>query len=235
MSNCIKDLYDYDLVKKCSKCEIISLKSNFHKNKNMRDGLNTHCKNCINQKQKQYDIENRGKKREYHQNNRDRIKDYYFQNRDRIKQYQLKNHDKIIAQKRISSNNKYKSDINFQLIRKTRSRIYNSLKGMTKHSSTKEILGIDIDLYRKWLEFQFTPEMNWSNIEVDHIKPICMFDVSDDEQLKEAFNWKNTQPLLKQDNQQKGTNFNFLDYQLQYIKAYQFIKLNEERFNENIQ
>ena len=104
---------------------------------------------------------------------------------------------------------------------------------MTKHSSTKEILGIDIDLYRKWLEFQFTSAMNWSNIEVDHIKPICMFDVSDDEQLKEAFNWKNTQPLLKQDNQQKGTKFKFLDYQLQFIKAYQFIKLNEERFNEN--
>ena len=234
MSNSIKDLYDYDLVKKCLKCGNISLKSNFLKNKNMRDGLNTHCKNCIIQKQKQYDVENRDKKREYYQNNRDRIKDYYLQNRDRIKQYQLKNYDKIIAQKWIYTNNKYKSDINFQLIRKTRSRVYKSLKGMTKHSSTKEILGIDIDLYRKWLEFQFIPEMNWSNIEVDHIKPICMFDVSDDEQLKEAFHWKNTQPLLKQDNQQKGIKFNFLDYQLQFIKAYQFIKLNEERFDENI-
>ena len=31
MRNCIKDLYDYDLIKKCSKCKIISLKSNFHK------------------------------------------------------------------------------------------------------------------------------------------------------------------------------------------------------------
>ena len=32
MSNCIKDLYDYDLFKKCCRCGIISLKSNFHKN-----------------------------------------------------------------------------------------------------------------------------------------------------------------------------------------------------------
>ena len=30
MSSCIKDLKDYDLNKKCSKCGIISLKSNFH-------------------------------------------------------------------------------------------------------------------------------------------------------------------------------------------------------------
>ena len=33
MSNCIKDLYDYDLVKKCCRCKSICLKSNFHKSK----------------------------------------------------------------------------------------------------------------------------------------------------------------------------------------------------------
>ena len=97
---------------------------------------------------------------------------------------------------------------------------------MTKESSTKGILGVDVDTYRKWLEFQFTPEMNWSNFEINHVKPICMFDVSDDEQLKEAFSWKNTQPLLKHDHHQKGVKINFLDYQLQFIKVYQFLKLN---------
>ena len=30
MSSCIKYLYDYELNKKCCKCEIISLKSKFH-------------------------------------------------------------------------------------------------------------------------------------------------------------------------------------------------------------
>ena len=94
---------------------------------------------------------------------------------------------------------------------------------MIKQSSTKEILGIDIDLYRKWNEWQFTPEMNWSNIEIDHVKANCMFDVTKEEELKEAFSWKNTQPLLKQDHRQKGTKFNFLDYQLQFIKSYQFL------------
>ena len=47
-----------------------------------------------------------------------------------------------------------------------------------------------------------TPEMNWSNIEIDHVKEICLFDISKDEELREAFNWKNTQPLLKQDHRQ---------------------------------
>ena len=73
-----------------------------------------------------------------------------------------------------------------------------------------------------------TPEMNWQNIEIDHVKAISLFDVSKDEELKEAFNWKNTQPLLKEVHQQNGTKFNFLDYQLQFIKAYQFLKVNEK-------
>ena len=49
-----------------------------------------------------------------------------------------------------------------------------------------------------------TPEMNWTNTEIDHVKPICLFDVSEDEESKEAFPWKNTQPLLKHDHQLKG-------------------------------
>ena len=87
---------------------------------------------------------------------------------------------------------------------------------------------MDFDTYKKWLEFQFTPEMNWQIIEIDHVKPIFVFDVSKDEELKEAFSWKNTQPLLIKDHQQKGTKFNFLDYQLQFIKAYQFIKVKDQ-------
>ena len=215
MSNCMKDLFDYDLVKKCSVCKNILLKINFHKNKKSKDGLHPHCVFC----RKEYYIKKSIKLVQ-------KQKDYYIQNRDRIKEYQLKNHNKIIAQKKIYSNNKYKSDINFRIICRTRSRIRNALQGKIKSSSTRDILGIDIDLYRKWLEFQFTPEMNWGNIEIDHVKPICLFDISNDEQLKEAFNWRNTQPLIKKDHQQKGIKFNFLDYQLQFIKAYQFIKLN---------
>ena len=62
-----------------------------------------------------------------------------------------------------------------------------------------------------------------------------MFDISKDGELTEAFCWKNTQPLLKHDHQLKGIKFIFLDYQLQFIKAYQFLKLNEEGLNEDLQ
>ena len=153
---------------------------------------------------------------------------------DKIKIYYLENRDKLITQQREYKHNKYKTDNRFPLTCLTRSRIRQALNRKTKSSSTIDILGTDIETYRKRIEWQMTQEMNWSNIEVDHIKPICMFDLSKDEEFRKAFNWKNTQPLLKHDHQQKGIKFNFLGYQLQFIQAYQFIKLNEERFNENI-
>ena len=63
------------------------------------------------------------------------------------------------------------------------------------------------------------------------MKPICMFNVSDDEELKLVFNWKNTQPILKEVHSQKGVKFNFLYYQLQFNIAYHILKLNEEGVN----
>ena len=101
-----------------------------------------------------------------------------------------------------------------RLICRTRSRIRQALRGKTKSSSTINLLGMDIETYKKWIQWQFTPEMNWSKTELDHVKPFCMFDLSKDEELREAFSWKNTQPLLKQDHLHKGTKFSFLDYQL---------------------
>ena len=127
-----------------------------------------------------------------------------------------------------------KTDARCQLIRITRRRIHHALNGQSKSSSSREILGIVTETYKKWIEWQITPEMNWSNIEIDHVKTICLFNVSEDEDLKEAFNWKNTQPLLKEVHQQKGIKFNYLDYQLQIIKVHQFLKLHEKRLNGDL-
>ena len=159
---------------------------------------------------KVYDCENREKIKDYK-------KQYFQQNKGRINEY-----------KKQYVKNRIKTDVNYRLIVYTRNRSYKSLKGMMKQSSSRDILGIDIDTYKKWLEFHFTTEMNWSNIEIDHVKPICMFDVTKDDELREAFNWKNTQPLFKHNHQQKGIKFDFLYYQLQFIKANQFLKINEE-------
>ena len=203
------------LMKRCSVCGTLKMKTDFYF-RNIIQKLRKECTQCTKMKEKVYDCENREKIKNYK-------KQYFQQNKGRISEY-----------KKQYVKNRIKTDVNYRLIVYTRNRIYKFLKGMMKQSSSRDELGIDIDSYKKWIEFQFTPEMNWENIEIDHVKPICKFDVTKDDELREAFNWKNTQPLLKHDQQQKGIKFNFLDYQFQFIKAYQFIKLNEERFNEKI-
>ena len=70
--------------------------------------------------------------------------------------------------------------------------------------------------------------MNWGNIHLDHVKPISSFDILNDSELKKAFTWKNTQPLLKGDSLREGRIFILLDYILQFVKVSQFLKLNEQ-------
>ena len=104
MSNCIKDLFDYDLVKKCCRCKNILLKSNFHKDNKRKDGLYNHCKIC---------------RKEYHIKDSIEIiqkqKDYYLKNRDseleRCKKYKNPNRGKI----NLNEKNKRKIDFNSKL------------------------------------------------------------------------------------------------------------------------
>ena len=100
--------------------------------------------------------------------------------------------------------NRMKTNVSFRLIRNTRQRIHHALNGKSKSTSTLNILGIDLETCRKWIEWQFPPDMNWRNIEIDHVKPICLFDVFEDEEIKEAFSMKNTQPPLKNFLSKKG-------------------------------
>ncbi len=134
--------------------------------------------------------------------------------------------DKIIKHQNDYQRNGRRREENFRLIKNTRTRIHNSLNGKSKSLHTKDLLGIDIETYKRWIEYQMTPEMNFKNIHIDHVKPISSFDISNDNELLEAFNWKNTQPLLTEDNLRKSNKLNELDYQIQFIKAYEFIKSN---------
>ena len=61
----------------------------------------------------------------------------------------------------------------------------------------QRILGIDFNLYKKWIEYQITLETNRSNIENDHVKPVCMFNISDDKELKHAFNSEHTNVIQR--------------------------------------
>ena len=59
MSDCIKDLCDYDLVEKCRVCKNLLLKSNVNKITKSKDELQSQCKFCVNDYKINYYIKNR--------------------------------------------------------------------------------------------------------------------------------------------------------------------------------
>ena len=46
--------------------------------------------------------------------------------------------------------------------------------------------------------------MDWTNIEIDHIRPCYAFDLTDPKQQKKCFHYSNLQPLFKDDNRRKN-------------------------------
>jgi len=54
--------------------------------------------------------------------------------------------------------------------------------------------------------------MNWKNIHIDHIIPCSSFDMSDEEQQRKCFNYKNLQPLLAKDNLKKRSQIRLYCY-----------------------
>ena len=72
---------------------------------------------------------------------------------------------------------------NFLFILNTKSRICHFLREKITSYSIVDIIGLDIDTDRKWTEYQLTPEMNWTNIEMGHKRPICLFAISNSNEL----------------------------------------------------
>lgn len=68
-------------------------------------------------------------------------------------------------------------------------------------------LGCDIVYFIKHIEEKFTKEMDWNNHgivwELDHIKPISNFDLTQESEQIKCFHYTNLQPLLKHKNRSK--------------------------------
>ena len=80
-----------------------------------------------------------------------------------------------------------------------------SLSGLTR-----ELIGCTPKHLREHLESQFKPGMTWGNYglfgwHIDHIRPCASFDLTDPEQQKACFNYKNLQPLWAEENLKKSS------------------------------
>lgn len=181
-------------MKKCSKCKIIKSKSEFSKQSCKADGLRYHCKECRKAHQQKFYLNN---KNEILAKN----KEYYYANRDEI---QTKN--------KIYYDNRYNNDINFKLAHLLRVRLNEAIKNDQKAGSAVKDLGCSIEELKVYLESKFQEGMTWDNHtingwHIDHIRPLCSFNLEDEEELKSACHYTNLQPLWYNDNIAKGGKY----------------------------
>lgn len=173
----------------CTLCDIDKSREEYYDSKQHKQGYLPGCKLCRTKKsKKQY-------KTGYHKNRLENLSPE--KKLQRIKQLTKRARER-------------RKDPIVRLKESIRTRIYNGLKS-DKDRSTEQYLGCNISEYKLYLEPKFTPEMSWDNYgtewEIDHIKPICSYDLSNENKLYECFHYTNTQPLTIQDNREKSGTF----------------------------
>lgn len=180
------------------------------------------CKKCREYKKqynKQYNLENADKlkehKKQYKLENADKIKEYN-------KQYNIENADKIKKTRigyfkqyiiNIKENNpmKYLAVIQRNQVKRCLKLILEGKKG---HSI--EYLGCSYEDFHKHIQTKINnwntdnPNnlMDFTNIHIDHIKPISRFNFTDEaDELLDCCNYTNLQPLLAIDNLSKNNKW----------------------------
>lgn len=157
--------------------------------------------------------------KEFRAKNKDHIveynKQYYENNRVEILKNRKQRNQTDYAK---SYRNQYKkerrqSDICYKLTGNIQGRIKQSLKRNLKSKNTIELIGCTIEELKLHIENQFKDGMTWENYgfytwHIDHIRPCASFDLSDPEQQKICFNYKNMQPLWAHENLSKHAKYN---------------------------
>jgi len=154
--------------------------------------------------QKEYYQKNKTKLRKY---SREYLKNYQGENQKEYQdEYYQKNKQKISKRQKKYIKNKYKKDKNFNIIVRLRSSIRYALKYYTKTGKILSSRKYGID-YQAIIEHLKPFPENMSDFHIDHIKPLCLFNLEDPEEIKKAFDPENHQWLTIQENQSKGSKF----------------------------
>lgn len=217
--------------KTCTKCKITKTLIKFSRDKNRKDGMSCHCKNCCKLQQDKYCQLHKKEKeiynKNYYQSNKKKIcihqKKYNVFHTNKIKKYQQqyrnthKNKRRIYDQINKNNKNLYlkkrrKIDINFKITCNLRCRIWYALKNNSKSKSTMKLIGCSVEKLKQHLKKKFTKRMNWNNYgrkgwHVDHIRPCCSFDLSKPREQCKCFHYSNLQPLWAEDNRKKESKY----------------------------
>jgi len=217
-------------MKICTKCKTKKDISEFGKLKSSKDGHKGMCKKCHILETLEWQGKNTDKvkksNKKYRDKNPEKVKEA---NKKRTKE-KIKKANNIWRKNNLEAgrqsvrnwkqkNKDYNKirmnkDLNYKFICNLRSTINTRIKQgkSSKAYNTFELLGCSIAEARQYLESLWTVGMSWETYgkfgwHIDHIRPCASFDLTDPEQQKECFNYKNLQPLWWTDNLIKGDKY----------------------------
>lgn len=216
------------LTQKCSKCENVKTLNDFRKYAE-NDRYSTTCKQCSNEMDKIRKIKLRQK----------RAESLYFKcekcNVDKpLKDFaKLKKFYKrkiclicypsfLTEQKTAWCKNQRNTNMNYRIKKSLAARLRTVL---TKKTSTMNYIGCNIQYFREWLEYNFTENMNWENYasywSIDHIIPVCKYDLTiEDEKLK-CWNWSNMMPVtINYNSSKKNIDINQINYVVKKLEKF---------------
>ena len=192
-------------ITKCTRFEIVKPVEDFYKDRSKRTGHTPRCRACLNAYMKSPRGREVNKRAVIRYSRTDRGK--ARANRS-AESYSRRHPDKVRAKNRSYYQRVLKDDPIFKLKRAVRSLVGRA--AIRRTESSIALIGCSIDALREHLERQFYDRgtgmaMSWSNYgrggwHIDHIKPICSFDLSDPAQLKECCHHSNLRPLWCEDN-----------------------------------
>lgn len=84
--------------------------------------------------------------------------------------------------------------------------------------------GLDVERFRKWIEIQFEPELNWENFgtawQLDHILPVTCFDFSNKEDMHLCWNFINIRVENLEHNKNSGNRIDALTVKPYFRQLY---------------
>jgi len=118
--------------------------------------------------------------------------------------------------------NERKSNINYRLKKSIAARLRTVL---VKNDSTMSYIGCNVQYLREWFEYNFTEEMNWDNYglywSIDHIIPVCKFDLTNDDEKLKCWNWSNLMPVkINYNSSKKNIDMNQINFILEKLEKF---------------
>jgi hypothetical protein len=174
--------------KKCVTCSIEKDINLFHRHVGASDGYRSICKECRrNDFKKTYSSDNN-----FADKHKVRTKTWRTQNKDKYNNY---------------FKERYKKLPHIYAWRGLLSSVFRRM-GTTKEKTTIDVLGYSAEDLKIHIESLFLDNMSWDNWgewQIDHIKPISLFNKDDDPKIINSLS--NLQPLWAKDNRMKSNKF----------------------------